>query len=207
MTHPKRTSQRAKSADLSLIEADKRNLIDGLERERRRKIVTPLPVVPSHLAFDPVFERDEEIASLSSGLADTAPVSFDPAAAQAKVNEYDDMDSQALKDEVVRLREELRLSYATNALLENELYLLEHKALDAIAEAGMLRQKLSVREQEMMAESQEHTIDQIDDMKEELQAYREDAGLLTRALLDSESEVSKLLQNMDLFTRRFCVME
>lgn len=88
--------------------------------------------------------------------------------------------------------------------LEREMHLLEQQALDAIAEAGRLRQRVH----EMQSDRSRHAtsavqaVQEHDEIRRRLTREREEKLLLTEALGDSETEIARLAKNIDLLARK-----
>jgi len=102
------------------------------------------------------------------------------------------------------LREQLRVAQQTCALLEEEMQLLEQKALAAISEAGRLRRRLD--ELGLSCDGDAAAAVRADEsvrLSAVRAAAKAERDLLTDALQVSESEISRLARSVDCLMRKF----
>lgn len=99
----------------------------------------------------------------------------------------------------------LRTERATNALLEQENRRLERKALEAIAEVGRLRREMDTGRSDAIKPDRQLAEDILQErraLQMTLEAARQEGSLLTRALSESEAEVTRLSKTVELLVRK-----
>lgn len=111
-----------------------------------------------------------------------------------------------LEQEVIGLRTELKHVRAASALVDHDMHRLEQKALEAISEAGRLRQKLDKMNAHSTATpgSLQDYIEEREDLLQRVDAAEQERILLTSALQDSEREIARLAKSLEQFTRQYC---
>lgn len=111
-------------------------------------------------------------------------------------------------DENTLIREELRIAKGTCALLEEEVKDLEKRAIAAIAEAGSLRRKLDqARGGKVTEERPEVTLHsdlaiQRTALNKQLAEADDIKNMLTMALCESESEISRMVKSLEVTIRK-----
>lgn len=111
-----------------------------------------------------------------------------------------------LEREVVSLRSELKHVRAASALVDHDMHRLEQKALEAISEAGRLRQQLDQASAHANATPgglQEY-IEEREELLHRVEAAEQERILLTNALQDSEREIARLAKSLEQFSRQYC---
>ena len=106
-------------------------------------------------------------------------------------------------DEIKSLRERLEAAESARRALEEEVRVLECRALTAIAETGRLRRALDEARAEREHDRREtRWRDDGVDLRRGLEAAQLERSLLTSALSESESELSRMARTIDLMTRK-----
>lgn len=168
------------------------------KRTTRRKATAPGNAEDARLSME---EAKRSVIDNLESLRGAQPVHRMPAPADLPARSREE-----LEQEVIRLRTELKHLRASSALQEHDMHRLEQKALEAISEAGHLRQSLDrirAHHTDMPGTLHEY-IEERNDLLLRVEAAEQERVLLATALQDSEREIARLAKNLDQFTRKYC---